>query len=287
MGTLQYDQELVWRTRDGKSLPVDPGWHGLFLEPSLSPDGKQLAIARSGDGRTADIWIKQLKGGPATKLTNEGIFNRGPTWTPDGRSVTFDGSTPNGDAALWTKRADGSGEAVLQRHGKRAMFTPQWSRDAEWLIFGTDYNDPSGGDIVGFRPGIDTVLVPLLASKFEESWPALSPDGHWLAYNSNETGRFEVYVVPFPNTTSAKWAISSGGGINPMWSHRGNELFYRGASGDIFAVRIRTAPRFSSGTPKRLFAAPFESFGYAGYAVSADDQRFLMIRNLAADTPTS
>src|ERR1700737_3174980 len=123
VGTLQYDQELVWRTRDGKSLPVDPAWHGFFNEPSLSPDGKQLAIARSGDGRTADIWIKQLKGGPATKLTNEGIFNRGPTWTPDGRSVTFDGSTPSGDAALWTKRADGSGEAVLERHGKRAMFT--------------------------------------------------------------------------------------------------------------------------------------------------------------------
>jgi serine/threonine-protein kinase len=257
----------------------------MFDQPSISRDGKELAIGKSEDGRTADIWIKQLERGSLTRLTNEGIYNQAPTWTPDGRSVTFVGRTPNGDIALWTKRADGSGQAVLERHDKRMMFGPQWSRNAEWLIFCTEYLDPSGGDIVGFRPEIDTVLVPLLASKFQESLPALSPDGHWLAYNSNETGRFEVYVVPFPNTTSAKWAISSGGGINPMWSHRGNELFYRGASGDIFAVRIRTAPTFSSGTPKRLFAAPFESFGYTGYAVAADDQRFIMIRNLAADTP--
>jgi serine/threonine-protein kinase len=285
VGTLQYDQELVWRTRDGKSLPVDPTWHGMFDQPSISRDGKELAIGKSEDGRTADIWIKQLERGSLTRLTNEGIYNQAPTWTPDGRSVTFVGRTPNGDIALWTKRADGSGQAVLQRHDKRMMFGPQWSRNAEWLIFWTEYLDPSGGDIVGFRPEIDTVLVPLLASKFQESLPALSPDGHWLAYNSNETGRFEVYVVPFPNTTSAKWAISSGGGINPMWSHRGNELFYRDASGDIFSVGIRTGSTFSFGTPKRLFSAPFESFGYTGYAVAPDDQRFLMIRNLGADAP--
>ncbi len=285
VGAEQNNQELVWRTRDGKSQPVDPDWQGFFLDPSLSPDGKMLAVAKSEDGRTADIWIKHLDRGPAIKLTKEGIVNRGPTWTPDGQSVTFAGGAPNGSFALWTKRADGSGKALLQRHERRDMLGPQWSPDAKWLIFGTENADPGAGDIGGIRPGTDTGWIALLASKSEESLQALSPDGRWLAYNSNETGRFEIYVVPFPNTTAAKWAISSGGGINPMWSHRGSELFYRHVSGDLFVVGIKTSPTFSYGMPRRLFEAKRASFPFSGYAVSADDQRLLMIRLLSAGAP--
>jgi Tol biopolymer transport system component len=282
-GADQSTQELVWRTRDGKTQSVDSDWQGFFGEPALSPDGKRLAVVKSPDGRTADVWIKQLDKGTAIKLPHEGIFSRAPTWTPDGVSVTFSSNTADGSFDLWTERADGSAVAQPQFHEKRNLFGPHWSVDAKWLIFETGNSFPGAGDVVGIRPGIDTAIVPLLATKFEESFAALSPNGRWLAYNSNETGRFEIYVVPFPNTGTAKWAISSGGAINPMWSHRGNELFYRGASGDIFSVGIRTAPTFSFSTPKRLFAAPFESFGNRGYAVAADGQRFLMIRNLGVD----
>ena len=144
-----------------------------------------------------------------------------------------------------------------------------------------------GGDILGIRPGVDKVPVALVASGATETSPALSPDGRWLAYASNETGAFEIYVVPFPNTAAAKWAISSGGGTEPQWSHKGNELFYRDKVGNLTAVTLTTTSRFSVGRRTTLFpAAAFESYEYgAQYAVGLDDKRFLMIRWLETNTP--
>ena len=110
----------MWVTRDGKAQSVDPDWQGgSFSDPALSPDGKRLAVARRIDAQTVDIWIKQLDRGPSIKLTLEGSDNLFPTWTPDGRSVTFS-SDAAGSFDLWTKRADGSAQAVLQLHEKRS-----------------------------------------------------------------------------------------------------------------------------------------------------------------------
>ena len=97
--------------------------------------------------------------------------------------------------------------------------------------------------------------VPLVATKFTEVSPALSPDGRWLAYTSNETGQFEIYVVPFPNTSAAKWAVSTRGGTEPHWSHSGSELFYRDGSGNLVAVEVKTKPTFSLGRSTPLFPA--------------------------------
>lgn len=294
-GTLVYsvaaeqsDEELVWRTRDGKSLPVDPDWHGFFSDPSLSPDGKRLAISKSADGRSGDIWIKELDRGPSVQLTHEGVYNKSPTWTPDSRSVTFSeniggsyrpgGRVAGGNFRLLTKRADGSGETVFQFKERRNLFDPQWSTDGRWLIFVAANDGPGGADIVGLRPAIDRSAVTIVGSKFDDFYGVLSPDGHWLAYSSLEKGTpLQVYVVPFPNPGAAKWMIATLA-IDPMWSHDGNELFYRGAEGDIFAVSVKTTPSFSFGKPTRLFAAPWYQFGPTGYAVAQDDQRFLMIR---------
>ena len=286
-GTLVYavgsenpDQELVWRTRDGNSLPVDPDWHGFFSDPSLSPDGRRLAISKSVDGRSGDIWIKPLDRGPAVQLTHEGVYNRSPTWMPDGRSVTFSGNIAGGKFRLLTKRADGSGETALQLSETRNLSDPQWSPDGRWLIFEASRARPGGVDIVGLRPGIDSAAVTVVGNKFDAIYGVLSPNGHWLAYSGNESGTpIQIYVIPFPNSGAAEWVIASPA-INPMWSHNGNELFYRGAYGDIFAVNVKTSPAFSFGKPTRLFAAPWDQFGPTGYAVSQDDQRFLMIRKL-------
>lgn len=283
-GTLVYatgagedKTEFVSVARDGTARSVDPDWQGRFGSPALSPDGKRLAV-----GENSDIWIKELERGPRLKLTLEGKENYDPGWTPDGRSVTFS-SNAEGSFDLWTQRADGSAPAVLQLREKRAFFSARWSPDGKWLIFRTYRFAADSGDILGIRPGIDTTPVPLVATRFTEVSQGLSPDGRWLAYTSNESGRYEIYVVPFPNTRAAKWAVSTRGGTEPRWSHRGRELFYRDLAGDLVAVEVETNPTFSLGRSTALFAAGgFRSDEREPqYVVSSDDQRFLMLRPVA------
>ena len=280
--------EVVWVTRDGKARPVDPDWSSsALLFPSLSPDGKWLAVARSATTEPINIWIKRLDRGPSINLTLGGKENYSPAWTADGTSVTFSSGRAAGPFYLWTKRADGSAPAMLQVREERNVFAPRWSPDGKWLVFQTSPAQSGAGDILGLRPGIDSAPVPLAATKFTEIAPALSPDGRWLAYSSNETGDFEIYVVPFPNTRDAKWAISTGGGIEPVWSHRGSELFYVDSSENLVAVEVKTKPTFSVVRTTTLF--PARAFGSsrlgAQFAVAPDDRRFLMIRPLETNSP--
>jgi Tol biopolymer transport system component len=296
-GTLVYslgvgtiEQELVWVTRDGKAQPVDPDWHGTFSEPSLSSDGRRLAVSRLPNvsydkiAQRNDIWIKHLDRGPSIKLTLEDKTQRYAAWAPDGRSVTFT-SNAAGTFDLWTERVDGSKQAVSQVREKRGAYSSRWSPDGKWLVFRT--GDAAHGDILGYRPGIDTVAVPLVATKFGEIAPAISPDGRWLAYTSNESGVYEVYVVPFPNTAASKWAVSTRGGTEPLWSHSGKELFYRDAAGNMMAVAVRSSETFSTGRSTALFPAGvyFAWPNGAQYAVAPDDRRFLMIRRVTGGRP--
>lgn len=282
--TEQDKGQLVWMTRDGKPRPLDPDWQGMFQHPALSPDGKQLAISQTPDGRNSDIWIRQLIGGAKVQLTHDRFWNAGAEWTPDGRSVTFHANAGNGAEDLLTQRSDGSTKAVLVFHGGRA-FRPRWSPDGKWLTFERDADHPDRNDIVGIRPGIDTAPVSLVATGMHAGMQALSPDSHWMAYGSDVTGRFEIYVVPFPNTKAGKWQISTLGGVSPKWSAHGNEIIYRELSGDVMSVAVRTAPTFSFRKPRRLFAAKWSEFMFNGYAVSPDGQRILMIRRLGAGVP--
>jgi serine/threonine-protein kinase len=295
-GTLVYatgagegKQELVWVTRDGKEQAVDPDWAALYMgTPTLSPDGKRVAETRVANVESpASIWIKRLDRGPSIKLTVDMKDNFMPAWTPDGKSVTFSSTSATGATDLWTQRADGAAPAVMQLHEKSKLYNARWSPDTKWLIFQTDVQSPGSGDILAIRPGIDTAPVPVVATRFSEISPALSPNGRWLAYVSNESGEDEIYVVPFPNTGTGKWAISAGGGTEPVWSHRGSELFYRDASGNLVALEVNTSPTFSLGRATVLFpAARFTSLRFnPQYAVAPDDQRFLMIRPLQTGTP--
>jgi eukaryotic-like serine/threonine-protein kinase len=298
-GTLIYTRglatgklELVWVTRDGTAQSVDPDWQGGFGEPSVSPDGRRLTVSLlpnatyDGIAQVSDIWIKQLDRGPSIKLTLEEKTDNYSTWSPDGRSVTYT-SNAAGSIDLWTKRADNSAHAMLQLHEKRGAFSSRWSPDGKWLVYRTNRYDPAAGDIRGIRPGIDTVAIPLVATKFTETAPAISPDGRWLAYSSNEAGQYDVYVVPFPNTAATKWAVSIGGGTEPLWSHSGKELFYRDVAGNMVAVQVQSAPTFALGRSTVLFpAGAYLSFARGvQYSVAPNDRRFLMIRPVATAVP--
>jgi serine/threonine-protein kinase len=142
--------------------------------------------------------------------------------------------------------------------------------------------DSDSPDIMGLHAG-DTTFVPLVATPASETGPQLSPDGKWLAYASDESGTFEIYVRPFPNVSSARWQISTSGGTSPLWAHSGKELFFRTKQGDVASVPVSTTSGFSVGTPRALFSAkPFRFSPQAlTYNISPDDKRFLMMRETA------
>lgn len=302
-GTLVYatgggpgNQELVWVSRDGKTQPVDPDWLAEYLgDPVISPDGHWLAVSRlvnetiRGNPWTEpyNVWIKRLDRGAATKFTLEGNDNEYPEWTPDGKSITFSSDAGAAPSDLWTKPVHGSGQAVLQLHEDRSLYGARWSPDGKWLVFRTDLAQRGAGDILAIRPKIDTAPILIAATKFTETDPAISPDGRWLAYSSNESGPYQIYVVPFPSVGTKKLTISTGGGTEPVWSHHSGELFYRDGAGDLVAVEVRTKPTFSMGRSTPLF--PAAGFAYytdgVQYAVAPDDRRFLMIRPAETGTP--
>ncbi len=293
-GTLMYvagesglDRELVWVGRDGKVDQVDQAWKATFASPVLSSDGKKLAVSLATDTKT-DIWIKQLDRGPSLKLTFEGSINIYPTWTPDGQTITYDGNS-SGGADLWSKRADGSAQAVLQLHMNRDLAGGVWSRDGKWLVVRSSVLVAGDGDILAMRPGVDTIPVPLLATTFGETDPSLSPDGRWLAYTSNETGRPEIFVVPFPNVASAKWPVSTAGGQEAVWAHNGRELFYRDANRNMVSVAVQTNPTFSAGAATILF--PDRDYvrnpNRRQYDLSPDDRRFIFVKPLGGSVTNS
>jgi hypothetical protein len=204
-----------------------------------------------------------------------------------------------GNLDVWTKQADGAGVAELILDHEVRLAEAFWSPDREWLIIRTGGvpGVVGGRDILGLRPGVDSMPLPLVASEFDEAGPSLSPDGRWLAYQSDETGQKEVFIKPFPDTEGAKVQVSDGGGIGAVWAHSGEELFYvTGAfglgpslSGDdriMMSARFRGGPLPTVIERRPLFRIPngvYLADQTASYVVTQDDQSFLMIRNVAAD----
>jgi len=283
--------EPVWVTRSGVATPIDPGWLlGFGLESGLrvSPGGAQLAVTEVVDGNT-DVWIKQLPDGPFERLTLDDVVETEPFWSTDGEFVTYvKNESENYDA--WRRRADGTGVPQLLLDDERSLHQVRWSPDGEWMVFraGLLLGPLGEHDIVGFRPGVDSAAVPLIASaEFAESDPALSPDGRWLAYSSNRTGRSEVYVSPFPNVDSGRVQVSRDGGQGPLWAHSGSELFFMDAERGLVAAEVETDPGFRVLQRVTLFTLGAEygvrPAGVDFYDVAPDDQRFVMLR-LAVQT---
>jgi serine/threonine-protein kinase len=276
--------QAVWVSRDGESRPISADLSDNRLgSPALSPDGSRLAISMSGlDGRS-NIWVKPLAGGPKVRLTFDGDLNNRSAWRP-GRGVisfTSDRELVGSGSALYEKPADGSGALTKpELHDLRAIGGHTWSPDGTWLVFRTDDQTAGNGDIMGIRPGVDTVARALVATPAEELSPAVSFDGRWIAYSSNETGRREVFVRPFPQTGDARYQISTNGGISPAWNRNGRELFYIDGTGDMVSVPVAAGATFQTGQPNVLFGAARYTSNPWGreYDVAPDGQRFVMIR---------
>ncbi|HJS47846.1 MAG TPA: hypothetical protein VJ773_07670, partial [Gemmatimonadales bacterium] len=282
-GTLLYTtggrgddpREVVWVGFDGSVEPVDPGWVGDLRTLAVSPDGRRLAVSIFAEGEE-QVWVKELPRGPLSKISFDGPAAWRPSWSPDGRDVLYvslQGITPD----VWSKRADGSAPAELLLDLAAPVQEVLRSRDGEWLVYRT-----TPRDIFGLSPSGDTVA--LVATPFEERAPALSPDGRWLAYQSDETGRYEVYVRPFPATSTAKWQVSTGGGTVPRWSPNGRALYYRG-TGNVITVEVLPSPSFTAGGRRTLFGLGTFADEEGSWDLAPDGRRFAMIRDRGVADP--
>ena len=294
-GISGLEQELVWVDRRGRIEPVDPDMahvrmtaSGLNQGWSLSPDGTKLAIGlNSGTGD--DIWVKQLPRGALTRITFNPNPSYRPRWTPDGRSIAYITTT---DARL--RRADGTGQDSIIIPSQ--LNELQYSPDGKWLLLrlGAAGSVVGGRDIYAMQVGVDTAPRPLLASpNFDETAIAISPDSRWLLYQSNESGRNELYVRSFPDVDRLRVQVSVSGGETPLWSRDGREIFFVSRDRHMMSVKFTAGATPSVSTPESLFAMPATLFGVETTFMTpwamGPDGRFLMSRTVevaASERPT-
>ena len=288
-GTLAYVRQpdtdpglrtLTWVHRDGseEALALEPD---RFQVPRISPDGRRIAVER-GAGAEQDVWVHDLGRGTFSPLTREPGEDRFPLWTPDGDDIVFTSSRDGGAINLYRRSADGTGPVTRLATSDSMQFPYTWSPNGQDLVFveqaagaGTTLNIRRLPMMADSRP------EALVEGLFESSNPAISPDGQWLAYRSNESGQDEIYVERFPELGS-RVQISTDGGQAPLWSFDGRELFYR--DGDaMMTVAIDTGPPLSAGLPEHLFEGPYLNDLSRNYDVTRDGTRFLMIKG--ATTP--
>jgi len=251
----------------------------------LSPDGKRVSVSIY-DGLTKDIWIYDVARGLKTRFTFDATDERGPIWSPDGNRIVFN-SNRKGNYDLSLKPSSGAGtEEVLLEYSAAGKYAMSWSADGRFILYRIT-SPQTGNDLFVLPLSGDRKPVPFLQTKFIENAGQFSPDGRWVAYESDESGRIEVYVVPFPGP-GGKWQVSTGGGRYPKWPHDGTELFYLAPDNTLMAAAVNgKGASFEVGAIKPLFETPtFIGFGNP-YDVTADGQRFLVnaVPEQAASAP--
>ncbi len=273
---------MVWVDRKGKTEALEAPPRAYF-NPSISPDGRQVAMTIGDGSDNWDIWVYDLARRTLTKLTY-GSFNNAAAWTPDGKRVAFRNRTESGQNGLFWAPADGSGppEQLLATDGP--VTSSSWLPDGSALLFYGITREQMGICVLPIqRAPADSARTPQCVFKNGLN-PQVSPDGRWLAYQSAG----QVFVQPFPGLVG-KWQVSTDGGNSPRWSRNGRELFYRDDQ-KMMAVDIETTEGFRAGTPKVLFegqylGGPLGMQPAVGYDVSLDGKRFLMIK--AASEPNA
>ncbi|MFC1652565.1 protein kinase [Planctomycetota bacterium] len=275
---------LVWVDREGKEeLLAAPPRPYSYVD--LAPDGTHVAVLFTNPQNIfdkGDIWILDLTREPVTqqRLTFEPQMSYFPTWTPDSQRIVFS-SLRDGTFSLSWKAANGTGPVEFLHTSKHFVAASTWSADGRSLIFMESGLD--NVDIWALSLDGESTARPLMVESYDESNPAISPDGRWIAYSSNESGRIEIYVRPFPNVDDGKWLISTRGGESPIWAPGGRELYYDAYPDQMMVVTIETEPAFAAGNPEVLFRSEYVLASHSSpdaspYDISPDGKRFLMIK---------
>jgi len=274
---LPRSRQLVWFDRSGRRTEI--GEPGDYSTPTLSPDGKKLAVAIRGESSNAetDLWLYDFGRQTWSRFTFGPTTERAPVWSPDGSRIVFTSVGPDTVLDVYEKPASGSGEPRLVIGSSADKFLSDWSRDGRFLVYHT-----FGGDTfwdVWVAPLDGRKPFPFLATKFIEVQGKISPDGRWMAYTSDESGRLEIYVTDFPDK-HGRWQVSTNGGTQAYWRSDGKELFYLGPEQTLMSVGVDGGGgSFQAATPTALFRAGFPQLipaYWSNYSPTADGQRFLV-----------
>jgi serine/threonine-protein kinase len=248
--------------------------------PRLSPDGRQIALDISDDNR--DIWVWDLVRGTLTRLTTDAEVDRVPVWTADGRRIIFS-SNRAGPSNLFWQPADGSADAERLTESANVQIPYSVTPDGAGIVVRDLEPDGTSISLHRLASGNERQLQPLLKNGFVNDNPALSPDGRWIAYESNASGRDEIYVRPFPDMSVGQWQVSTAGGEEALWARNGKELFYRAPDGSVMGVSVDAGETFRAGAPAKIidsgsYFAGDDTATWRTYDVSADGSRFLLIK---------
>jgi Tol biopolymer transport system component len=269
--------QMVWMSRDGKLASVI-GPPNVYHNPRLSPDGQRLTVSRPDSSLNRNLWQLEFATGQLKRFTFEPTVDLWQAWSPDGRQIVFS-SMRNGAYNLYRKDASGAAQEERLTQSDMNQYGNDWSRDGRFVLYG-QVSPQTGNDLWLLPMTADHKPVPYLRTPFNESDGQFSPgpEGRprWVAYASDESGRFEVYVRTFPDS-GAKWLMSTQGGSFPRWRGDGKELFYLSPEGKLMVVAVKEqGEALAWETPRPLFqVAPAEPLFYP-YDVSSDGQRILV-----------
>jgi Tol biopolymer transport system component len=278
--------QLLWFDRDGKPTG-SLGTPANQSNPRLSPDGRRVAldITDPQSGNT-DVWIYEAAGGIPTRFTSHPSLDTTPSWSPDGATIVFN-SLRQGHPDLYEKASNGVGNDEPILVNERTKYPTDWSRDGRNILFRAI--DEKTNFELWYLPVGTRAPVPYIKSTFGVSHGQFSPDGKWVAYASNESGKWEVYVSPFPGP-GGNWKVSTAGGSEPRWRSDGQELFYLASDGRLMAVPVKEGPPFEAGSAAALFQTKrrerISATDLFSYDVSADGKRFLVSTDVGEVAPS-
>jgi Tol biopolymer transport system component/predicted Ser/Thr protein kinase len=283
---LSTNSTVVWVDRNGKEESLFAS-QNLVFHPRISPDGTRVAVAGYGGsgGGNVDVYVRDLARGTMTRLTFDPAEEDFPLWTPDGKRIAFC-SWREDDYGIYLKSADGTGnEELILPLKDQIAFPGVWSGDGKTLLI-----EKLNGEIGALSMEGERKYKSLLQGKYINSQPRISPDGRWLAYTSNESGRNEIYVRPYPDVDGGKWQVSTSGGDSALWSPNGRELLYRNGE-EIMAVPIIADKTYNAGSPKVLFRGTYVAASFVGgnrelspWDINPDGKRFLMMKQGGSGT---
>ncbi|MGH9316914.1 MAG: protein kinase domain-containing protein, partial [Thermoanaerobaculia bacterium] len=280
--------QLVWFDRSGKQTG-SLGATGNQANPRISPDGKRVALDVA-DRQTGniDVWIYETSGGIPTRLTFDAAIDASPFWSPDGSRILFMSLRKN-HPDLYQKSASGAGSEDSVLASERTKYPTDWSPDGRFILY--EALDPKTNlELWALPVGGDRQPVPFIKTTFGVSHGQFSPDGRWVAYASNESGKREIYVAPFPGP-GGNWKVSSAGGSEPRWRRDGKELYYMAPDGKLMTVDVKAGAKFEADAARPLFQTRrrehISAADLFSYDVSADGQRFLVNTDVgeAASSP--